>query len=47
MIVSPYLSPESRSICTNHNVTYLDLVGNAHLSFENVYIERTVAEAKI
>ena len=51
MIVSSYLSPESRSICTNHNVAYLDLVGNAHLSFENVYlsfenvyIERTVAE---
>ena len=44
MIVSPYLSPESRSICTNYNVAYLDLVGNAHLSFENVYIERTVAE---
>ncbi len=44
MIVSPYLSPESRSICINHNVAYLDLFGNAHLSFENVYIERTVAE---
>ena len=44
MIVSPYLSPESRSICTNYNVAYLDFVGNAYLSFENVYIERTVAE---
>ena len=44
MIVSPYLSPESQSICTNHNVAYLDFVGNAYLSFENVYIERTVAE---
>ena len=44
MIVSPYLSPESRSICINHNVAYLDLFGNAHLSFGNVYFERTVAE---
>ncbi|MCY4460210.1 MAG: hypothetical protein OXC26_07425 [Albidovulum sp.] len=41
MLVSPYLSPESRSICLNHNVAYLDLYGNAHLSFGNVYIERS------
>ena len=44
MIVSPYLSPESRAICTDHDVAYLDLVGNARLAFDNVYIERTVAE---
>ena len=43
MLVSSYLSPESRSICTNHNVAYLDLFGNAHLAFDNVYIERSVA----
>lgn len=44
MIVSPYLSPESRSICSDHDVAYLDLVGNAHLAFDNVYIDRAVAE---
>ncbi len=44
MLVSSYLSPESRSICTDHNVAYLDLVGNAHLDFDNVYIERSVAD---
>ena len=44
MIVSPYLSLESRSICRDHNVSFLDIVGNAHLSFENVYIERAVTE---
>ena len=44
MIVSPYLSPESRSICTDHDVAYLDLVGNAHLAFDNVYIDRAVAD---
>ena len=43
MVVSPYLSPESRAICTDHSVAYLDLVGNAHLAFGSVYIERTVA----
>ena len=44
MLVSPYLSPASRSICSDHDVAYLDLVGNAHLSFDNVYIDRTVAD---
>ena len=44
MLVSPYLSPESRSICLDHNIAYLDLYGNAHLAFGNVYIERSVAD---
>lgn len=44
MLVSSYLSPESRSICTDHNVAYLDLFGNAYLAFDNVYIERSVAD---
>ena len=43
MLVSPYLSPESRAICTAHNVAYLDLCGNAHLAFDNVYVDRAVA----
>ena len=44
MLVSPYLSPESRSICIDHDVAYLDLVGNAYLAFDNVYIDRAVAD---
>ena len=44
MIVSSYLSPESRDICTDHNVAYLDLFGNAHLDFDSVYIDRAVAD---
>ncbi len=43
MVVSPYLSPESRAICKAHNVAYLDLFGNAHLTFDSVYIDRAVA----
>ncbi len=43
MLVSPYLSLESRSICMDHDVAYLDLVGNAHVAFDNVYIDRAVA----
>ena len=44
MLVSAYLSPESRSICLDHDVAYLDLVGNAHLAFDHVYINRAVAD---
>ena len=44
MIVSSYLSPESRAICTDHNVAYLDLFGNAHLAFDSIYIDRAVAD---
>ena len=44
MLVSPYLSPESRAICTDHDVAYFDLVGNARLAFDTVYIERAVAD---
>ena len=44
ILVSPYLSPESRSICLDHNVSYLDLYGNAHLAFGPVYIERSVSD---
>lgn len=42
MLVSPYLSPESRAICRDHDVAYLDLEGNARLVFDGVYIERSV-----
>ncbi|MXZ36597.1 MAG: hypothetical protein F4Z21_15675 [Acidobacteria bacterium] len=44
MLVSPYLSPQSRAICTDHDVAYLDLIGNARLTFDTVYIERAVAD---
>ena len=44
LLVSPYLSPEARSICLDHNVAYLDLYGNAHLAFGPVYIERSVPD---
>lgn len=42
MLVCPYLSPESRAICRDHDVAYLDLEGNARLVFDGVYIERSV-----
>ena len=47
MLVSPYLSPESRAICLDHDTAYLDLVGNAKLAFDTVYIDRAVAEKPV
>ena len=44
MLVCPYLSPQSRAICTDHGIAYLDLVGNTRLAFGTIYIERTVAD---
>ena len=44
MLVAPYLSPASRSICLEHNVAYVDFLGNGHLAFDNVYIDRAVAD---
>ena len=43
MLVSPYLSPESRAICRDHDVAYLDFEGNARLVFDGVYIDRSVS----
>ena len=42
ILVTPYLSPESRAICRDHDIAYLDLEGNARLVFDGVYIERSV-----
>lgn len=42
ILVSPYLSPESRAICLEHDVAYLDFEGNAHLAFDGVFIDRAV-----
>ena len=47
MLVSAYLSPESRAICLDHDTAYLDLVGNARLAFDTVYIDRAVAERPV
>lgn len=44
LLVTPYLSPESRQICLDQGVNYLDLMGNFRLSFGTVFMERTVAE---
>ena len=44
MLVCRYLPPDSRVICRDHGVAYLDLMGNASLAFDSVYIERAVPD---
>lgn len=44
ILVVPYLSPDSRQMCIDHGINYLDLYGNARLAFGSVFIERTVAD---
>jgi hypothetical protein len=43
MFIAPYLSPEAQALCKENNVAFLDLVGNARLAFDNVFIERRVS----
>ncbi len=44
MFVATYLSPESREICKNHEIAYLDLFDNAYLKFDDVYVDWATAE---
>lgn len=44
MFVAPYLSPQAQALCKEHDVAFLDLVGNARLSLEGVFIERRVSD---
>lgn len=44
MLASRYLSPQSRSICIDHDIAYLDLIGNARLAFGSVYIDQAVPD---
>lgn len=44
MFIAPYLSPEAQALCKENNVAFLDLVGNTRLAFNNLFIERRVAD---
>lgn len=43
VFVAPYLSAEAQALCKENEVGFLDLVGNARLVFEKVFIERSVS----
>ena len=44
ILIAPYLSPASRAICEEYGIGFLDLVGNARIAFDSVFIDRTVAD---
>ena len=39
ILAAPFLSEESRRLCTEVGIGYVDLAGNVHLSFDQVFIE--------
>lgn len=41
IIVAPYISDASRQICKEAGIGCIDLAGNAFLSFENIFIDKT------
>jgi len=41
VFAAPYISPKAAEICMKEGIGYLDLAGNCHLSFGQVYIEKT------
>ena len=42
VFIAPYISPAVRQLCEEMNVGYLDLVGNARITFGGVFIERVL-----
>ena len=42
MLVSSYFSPQSREICTQHKIAYLDICGNSELVTETLLLSREV-----
>lgn len=43
ILIAPYLSPAGQALCREHGVGFLDLQGNARLTFGSVFIDRQVA----
>ena len=43
LVIAPYLSEDSRALCTESNVGFLDFEGNARITFPGFYMSREVA----
>ena len=39
LLLAPFISEESARLCAEAGIGYLDLAGNAHLSFDQIFIE--------
>jgi hypothetical protein len=44
VFIAPFLSKETRAMCIEEGVSYIDLAGNARVVFDGVYIEREAAD---
>lgn len=47
VFMAPYISPAVRQLCEEKDVGYLDLVGNAWITFDGVFIERAVTHKPV
>jgi hypothetical protein len=47
VFIAPYISPAVRQLCQENGVGYLDLEGNARITFGGVFIERIVADKPV
>lgn len=47
VFIAPYISPAVRQLCEEKGVGYLDLEGNARITFGGVFIERIVADKPV
>jgi hypothetical protein len=47
VLIAPYLSPDSRELCSENEVSFLDFEGNAHLAFGTVFIDRLVSSKPV
>ncbi len=43
VLITPYFSHEAQALCREQEVGFMDLEGNARLTFDSVFIERQVA----
>jgi hypothetical protein len=43
VLIAPYLSPASRELCLENEISFLDFEGNARLAFGTVFIERLLS----
>lgn len=47
VFIAPYISPAVRQLCEEKGVGYLDLAGNARITFGGVFIERIVTDRPV
>ena len=47
VLIAPYLSPDGQALCRDQGIGFLDLEGNARLTFDSVFIERQVPNKPI